>query len=68
MKAIAEKHGENVKAIKVEYSPAEWLVTVDAMERYATDREVHAVDRLIMKHALASLAGEKLEVPDETIQ
>ena len=53
MKLIVEKQGEIVKAIKAEYTPAEWIVVEDAMRRYAKDREVNVVDRLIMQPMLS---------------
>lgn len=52
MKLIVEKENEYVKAIKVEYTPAEALVINHAMRRYACDSEVNEKDRAIMKQML----------------
>ena len=66
MKLIIEKNGEIVKAIKAEYTPAEWLVVEDAMWRYAKDREVNVFDRMIMQQMLPSLAPiEEIEKESE---
>lgn len=43
-----------VESIKAEYSPVEWIVIEDAMRRYAKDREVNIVDRMIMQQMLLS--------------
>lgn len=64
MKLIVEKQGEIVKAIKAEYTPAEWLVVEDAMRRYAKDREVNVVDRLIMQPMLSVKPAEEEEGED----
>ena len=56
MKLTIEKNGSIVKAIKAEYTPAEWLVVKDAMRRYAKDRKVNVFDRIIMQQMLPSLA------------
>ena len=56
MKLTIEKNGSIVKAIKAEYTPAEWLVVEDAMRRYAKDRKVNVFDRIIMQQMLPSLA------------
>lgn len=61
MKLIVEKQGEIVKAIKAEYTPAEWLIIQDAMRRYAKDREVNVVDRLIMQPMLSVEPVEERE-------
>ncbi len=53
MKLIVEKQGEIVKAIKAEYTPAEWLVVEDAMRRFAKDREVNVVDRMMVQTMLS---------------
>lgn len=53
MKLMVEKQGENVKAIKIEYTPAEALIINHAMRRYACDEEVNATDREIMERMLA---------------
>lgn len=52
MKLMVEKQGENVKAIKAEYTPAEALIINHAMRRYAYDEEVNATDRKIMEQML----------------
>ena len=52
MKLIVEQENENVKAIKIEYTPAEALVINHAMRRYACDGEVNEKDRAIMKRML----------------
>lgn len=52
MKLMVEKQGENVKAIKAEYTPAEALIINHAMRRYACDEEVNAIDREIMEQML----------------
>jgi hypothetical protein len=52
MKLIVEKQGENVKAIKIEYTPTEALIINHAMRRYACDEEVNATDRKIMEQML----------------
>ena len=52
MKLMVEKQGENVKAIKAEYTPAEALIINHAMRRYACDEEVNATDRKIMEQML----------------
>lgn len=63
MKLIVEKQGEIVKAIKAEYTPAEWLVVEGAIRRYAKDRDVNVFDRIIMQQMLPSLMPiEELEV------
>lgn len=64
MKLIVEKQGEIVKAIKAEYTPAEWLVVEDAMRRYAKDREVNILDRLIMQPMLSVVPVEEEEGED----
>lgn len=61
MKLIVEKQGEIVKAIKAEYTPAEWLIIQDAMRRYAKDRKVNVVDRLIMQPMLSVVPEEEGE-------
>jgi len=61
MKLIVEKQGEIVKAIKAEYTPAEWLVAEDAMRRYAQSREVGVVDRQIIKQMLSIVPVEEEE-------
>jgi len=53
MKLIVEEQGEIVKAIKIEYTPAEALVINQAMRRYACDDEVNEEDRTIMKRMLS---------------
>lgn len=52
MKLMVEKQGEIVKAIKIEYTPAEALIINHAMRRYACDEEVNAIDREIMEQML----------------
>lgn len=54
MKLIVEKQDEIVKAIKIEYTPAEALVINHAMRRYAYDydNEVNEKDRAIMERML----------------
>ena len=52
MKLMVEKQGENVKAIKAEYTPAETLIINHAMRRYACDEEVNKKDREIMERML----------------
>ena len=52
MKLIVEKQDEIVKAIKIEYTPAEALVINHAMRRYACDDEVNKKDRAIMERML----------------
>ncbi len=52
MKLIVEKQGEIVKAIKIEYTPAEALVINQAMRRYVNDEEVDEVDRGVMERML----------------
>ena len=52
MKLIVEKENENVKAIKIEYTPAEALVINHAMRRYACDDELNKKDRAIMEQML----------------
>ena len=52
MKLIVEKQGEFVKAIKIEYTPAEALIINHAMRRYACDEEVNKKDREIMERML----------------
>ena len=52
MKLMVEKQGEIVKAIKVEYTPAEALIINHAMRRYACDEEVNKTDREIMERML----------------
>lgn len=52
MKLIVEKENENVRAIKIEYTPAEALVINHAMRRYACDNEVNEKDRTIMERML----------------
>lgn len=52
MNLIVEKQGENVKAIKIEYTPTEALIINHAMRRYACDEEVNATDRELMKQML----------------
>lgn len=52
MKLMVEKQGENVKAIKIEYTPAEALIINHAMRRYACDEEVNKTDREIMERML----------------
>ena len=52
MKLIVEQENENVKAIKIEYTPAEALVINHAMRRYACDNEVNEKDRAIMERML----------------
>lgn len=64
MKLTVEKNGSIVKAIKAEYTPAEWLVVEDAMRRYTKDREVNVVDRLIMQPMLSVKLVEEEEGED----
>ncbi len=64
MKLTIEKQGDIVKAVKAEYTPAEWLVIQDAMRRYAKNREVNAVDRLIMQPMLSVKPAEEEEGED----
>lgn len=52
MKRIVEEQGDFVKAIKIEYTPAEALVIYDAMRRYVCDDEVDEEDRTIMEQML----------------
>lgn len=52
MKLIVEQENENVKAIKIEYTPAEALVINHAMRRYACDDEINEIDRTIMEQML----------------
>ena len=52
MKLMVEKQGENVKAIKAEYTPTEALIINHAMRRYACDEEVNKTDREIMEQML----------------
>lgn len=52
MKLIVEKHGEIVKVIKIEYTPAEALIINHAMRRYACDEEVNSTDREMMEQML----------------
>lgn len=52
MKLIVEKQDEIVKAIKIEYTPAEALVINHAMRRYACDDEMNEKDRAIMERML----------------
>lgn len=53
MIVMVEKQGENVKAVKAEYTPTEALIINHAMRRYACDEEVNATDRKIMEQMLA---------------
>lgn len=62
MELTVRKSGETVKAIIMEFTPAEALVLNDAMRRYAEDREVNVVDRLIMQHILSAKPVEESEV------
>lgn len=64
MKLTIEKNGEIVKTVKAEYTPAEWLVVEDAMRRYAKDRAVNVVDRLIMQPMLSVVPVEEEEGED----
>lgn len=64
MKLTIEKNGSIVKAIKAEYTPAEVLVVEDAMRRYAKDREVNVVDRLMMQTMLSVEPVEEEEGED----
>ena len=59
MKLTIEKNGSIVKAIKAEYTPAEWLVVEAAMRKYAKSREVGVVDRLIIKQMLSVEPAEE---------
>ena len=52
MKLIVEKQDEIVKAIKIEYTPAEALIINHAMRRYACDDEMNEIDRSIMEQML----------------
>ena len=52
MKLIVEEQGDIVKAIKIEYTPAEALVINHAMRRYMCDDEVNEEDRTIMEQML----------------
>ncbi len=52
MKLIVEQENENVKAIKIEYTPVEALVINHAMRRYACDDEVNEKDKAIMERML----------------
>jgi hypothetical protein len=52
MKLIVEQENENVKAIKIEYTPAEALIINHAMRRYACDDEINEKDRSIMEQML----------------
>lgn len=63
MKLTVKTQGSIVKAIKAEYTPAEWLVVEDAMRRFAKDREVNVVDRLMMQTML-SVKQEEEESED----
>ena len=64
MKLTIKKNGEIVKAIKAEYTPAEWLVVEDAMWRYAKDRKVNVVDRLMMQTMISVEMEEESEVSE----
>lgn len=64
MKLTIEKQDSILKAIKAEYTPTEWLVVEDAMRRYAEDREVNVIDRLIMQHILSVVPEEESEGAD----
>lgn len=61
MKLNVETQGSTVKAIKAECTPVEWLVVEDAMRRYAKDREVNVVDRLMMQTMLSVEPVEERE-------
>lgn len=58
MKLMIEGDGLNVKAIKAEYTPVEWLVVKDAMRRYAKETEANTVDKLIMREMLSIVSVE----------
>lgn len=58
MKLTIEKNGEIVKAIKAEYTPAEWLVINYAMRRFT---EVSETDKAIMKQMLSVEPEEESE-------
>lgn len=52
MKLTVEKQGDIVKAIKIEYTPAEALIINHAMRRYTCDEDVNATEREIMEQML----------------
>lgn len=52
MKLTVEKQGDIVKAIKMEYTPAEALIINHAMRRYTCDEDVNEKDREMMEQML----------------
>ena len=52
MKLIVEQENKDVKAIKIEYTPAEALIINHAMRRFVCDDEVNKKDRAIMERML----------------
>lgn len=52
MKLTVKTQGSIVKAIKIEYTPAEALVINHAMRRYSEDEDVNETDRAIMRQML----------------
>lgn len=52
MKLMVEIQGENVKAIKIEYTPTEALIINQAMRIYVCNEEVNKTDREIMEQML----------------
>ena len=65
MKLIVEKQGSIVKAIKAEYTPAEWLIINHAMRRYAEDEDVSETNRAIMQQMLSVEPVEEAEKGEE---
>ena len=61
MKLTIEKQGKTIKVIKAEYTPAEALILNDAMRRYAKDRKVNAINRVIMELMLDTEPVERSE-------
>lgn len=53
MKLIVEKQGSILKAIKAEFTPAEAIVLMCAMRRFAEDEDVNETDRAIMQQMLS---------------
>lgn len=64
MKLTIEKQDSILKAIKAEYTPAEWIIVEAAMRKYAKSREVGVVDRLIIKQMLSVEPEEESEDTD----
>lgn len=52
MKIIFKEKDECVETVKIECSPAEYLVLNQAMKKYVNNNKIHYTDQKIMKRML----------------